>query len=224
MSEKYIPESISGEQLKAMEVLFKDNLPPSPILLEEYEIICEKDETAKELLVQMIKKCVDYTVDVSNMERYAREHPAERGDDREAVDRKRSATHDATIASIDIFCRYIGKNLYEPSFITWDTSNRGAYGKFAILLSLNLFKEKIILDLVKEKVHREEIDIQKLKESAVGQELLVLDYVDILCTAEKEDRTVAENEAKKLKEIEDKLNQTADKILGAFHQIYIKRY
>ena len=89
---------------------------------------------------------------------------------------------------------------------------------------MNLFKEKIIVDLIKEKTAGEDIDIAKLKLSATGQELLVLDYVDILCAAEKEDRALAEEEESKLKEIETELNQTADSILGAFHQIYIKRY
>lgn len=224
MHEKFIPETISDEQLKAMEELFRDNLPESPIVLEEYEKLCKGDEIAEELLQQMVEKSIDYTVDVSTMERYVREHPAELDEDREAVDKKRTITHNATIDSINIFTRYIGKTFGKESFIKWDTANRGAYGKFAILLALNLFKEKIIVDLIKEKTAGEDIDIAKLKLSATGQELLVLDYVDILCAAEKEDRALAEEEESKLKEIETELNQTADSILGAFHQIYIKRY
>ena len=88
MHEKFIPETISDEQLKAMEELFRDNLPESPIVLEEYEKLCKGDEIAEELLQQMVEKSIDYTVDVSTMERYVREHPAELDEDREAVDKK----------------------------------------------------------------------------------------------------------------------------------------
>lgn len=159
------------------------------------------------------------------MERYTREHKQDKGEDFIAVDKKRTITHDATIASINIFSRYLlNKNLKNESFITWDTNNRGAYGKFAILLTLNTFKDKILLDLIQKRNPDIEVNTSKLREGANEQELLVLDYVDILCGAENEDRALREEEMKALLDIEQKLGQTQDKILGAFHTIYMKRY
>jgi hypothetical protein len=129
------------------------------------------------------------------------------------------------IASANIFSRYMLQNgLLDKSFITWDTENRGAYGKFAILTTLNIFKDKILVDIVRKKTPEGVIDTKKLRESATEQELLVLDYVDILCAAENEDRSLNENEQEKISNIESELGQTSDKILGAFHGIYMKRY
>lgn len=218
-----IPE-ITQEELEAIERLFKFNLHPSLIDLAEYKEICKHDETATELLEELVEKCLDYTVDVSVMERFTRENEGIRDEDFDTITNKRKATHDAMIASINIFSRYILNNkLTEESFVTWDSSSRVGYGRFALLLTLNIFKEKILLDLVKKK-STDEINIEDLRQSADDQELLVIDYVDILCKAEKEDRELTEDEKDTLQKIEKTLNQTSDKILGAFHEIYIRRY
>lgn len=225
MEKPILSQELSYEELEAIERIFRVDLPKSPIDLDEYVIVCENDETATELLQEMIHKCLDYTVDVSNMERYALEHPGEKGEDFESVDKKRSNTHDAMISSANIFSRYILKNnLKKDSFISWDTANRGAYGKFAILLTLNIFKDKILIDLVKKKSPDGQIDTAKLRQGANEQEILVLDYVDILCEAENANRPLEEIELEKLSNIEESLGQTPDKILGAFHTIYMKRY
>jgi hypothetical protein len=159
------------------------------------------------------------------MERYTREHEGDKGEDFQEVEKRRSSTHNAMIASANIFSRYMLQNgLLDKSFITWDTENRGAYGKFAILTTLNIFKDKILVDIVRKKTPEGVIDTKKLRESATEQELLVLDYVDILCAAENEDRSLNENEQEKISNIESELGQTSDKILGAFHGIYMKRY
>lgn len=225
MENPYIPRDITPEKLEAIERVFRADLPNSPINLDDYTDLCEKDSTAQELLNELVDRCLDYTVDVSNMERYAIEHEGDKGEDFQMIDKKRSATHDGMIASANIFSRYIlNQGLKEESFITWSPENRGAYGRFAILLTLNIFKDTILLDLVRKKSPKGEIDTNKLRASANEQELLVLDYVDILCGAENNDRPLLETEKAKLIEIEDKLNQTSDKILGAFHTIYMKRY
>ncbi len=219
-----IPELITNPELEAIEDLFKADLAPSPINLEYYRNLCETDEVAEELLIDMVRKCLEYAVNVSNMERYVREHKGERDEDREEVDNKRTITHNATMDSINIFSRYIVRKLNESSIVTWDSGNRGAYGRFAILLTLNTFKEKIILDVMRKKTSAGELDISRLREKATPTDLLVLDYVDILCTVEKEHRTLNESEQKKLIEIELKLNQTSEKILEAFYKIYTSRY
>ncbi len=220
---KITPE-ITQEELEAIERLFKVDLHPPLINLEEYREICENDETARELLQELVDKCLNYTVDVSVMERFTREHEGVRDEDFDTVNNKRKTTHDAMIGSVNIFSRYILKNqLTDKPFITWDPSNRSGYGRFALLLILNIFKEKILLDLAIKKSGGE-INIDALRVSANEQELLVLDYVDILCKAEKEDRPLSEEEKNTLVNIEEKLGQTSDKILGAFHEIYMRRY
>lgn len=219
-------KNITEGELEAIERIFKIDLPKSPIDLDIYSAICEGNIEASDLLTELIEKCLNYTVDVSNMERYVREHEGDKGEDFQTVDSKRSITHDSMIDSANIFSRYLLKNnLIPESFVTWDTSNRGAYGKFAILLTLNIFKDKILIDLVKKRTPTGEVNIQALRDSTSDkQELLVLDYVDILCSAENEDRSLSESEKKKLSNIEKELKQTPDKILGAFHVIYMSRY
>ncbi|MES2623398.1 MAG: hypothetical protein V4576_03245 [Patescibacteria group bacterium] len=224
MKEGFTPKEISEEELTAIERLFRDGVDRLGIDIDEYRKICEADEDAKELFEDMVDKCLDYTVDVSNMERHAREQPHSDIEDSEAISNKRKITHNATVDRINIFARYFSKKFGKRSFVTWDGNDRFRYGIFAINLTLNLFKNKILVDLIKEKNASAEIDTSSLRESATAQELLVLDYVDILCIAEKEDRPLLDEEKSKLSQIEAELNQTADKILGAFHQIYIRRY
>jgi hypothetical protein len=219
-----IPKSITQEELEAIERLFRVDLHPPLIDLEEYREVCEKDKTAKELLQELVDKCLSYTIDVSIMERFTLEHEGIRDEDFDTVSNKRKATHDAMIGSVNIFSRYVLKNkLIEEPFITWDPSNRSGYGRFALLLILNMFKEKMIVDLVVKK-SQGDINIDALRVSADKQELLVLDYVDILCGAENEDRPLLKKEEERLLEIENNLGQTPDKILGAFHEIYMRRY
>jgi hypothetical protein len=216
---------ITDTDLEAIEQVFQIDLPPSIIDVDEYTALCEVDVDALELLKDLVAKCLNYTVDVSNMERYVREHPGDQDEGLEMTSKKRSVTHGSMISSVNIFSRYLLKQgIKTESFIKWDSENRGAYGRFAILLTLNAFKDNILVDLVRKTFPDGDVNTSALRESANEQELLVLDYVDILCAAEKEDRVLTEEEKDKLIDIERTLSQTADKILGAFHTIYMKRY
>jgi hypothetical protein len=149
------------------------------------------------------------------------------------ADHKRTETHDATIAAINAYREildhkgWLNNEGEKLEIIPKGDAARGRFGKFALLLTLNRFKDQITL--VK-KFSREgaAIDYDKLKKfTKTEQELLVIEYVQTVSHIyEQEDLTTppeAELEAK-LHEIEDKLGLDEETIFHNFITIYEKGY
>lgn len=225
------PTKISAEELELLEQLFRDNLRESPINLEEYSRLAEQDEDIKLAFEEMLRYCLEYTEDVAEMEKYAREHVGKFDDERDELDQKRSRKHDATIVAINAFARTLTKKQIEVNWLKWGGQDRASYGNFAILTTLNRFKNEIILKKVIER-HDVSIDFEKLRQNAEGAELLVIKYVETLTDILKED-TLSEDELdeqkpdrrlSELESIREDLGAPEEKILGAFHQMYLKRY
>jgi hypothetical protein len=211
------------ENLPAIEKiasLFREKLPKINIDIESYEEICEKDPIFKELFGDVLNTSYRYTVDVANMEKFAREDKNTSDDDFVESDQKRGVTHDSMISAVNILIRYIEKNNIDidTKWFNWNKENRAAYGKFAILLTLNVFKEDIILHKI------EEIDIEEIKKDLDEVELMVIDYVLILSKIHENHREPDENELEKLKKISTELGKGSEDILSAFYEIYKKRY
>lgn len=211
---------IDNESLDKISELFTEKLPSVNLDIESYEKICDKDETFKELFEDLLNTSYRYTVDVAEMEKYARENKGGYDDDRNELDQKRGRTHDAMISCTDILVRYIENKGIELDlkWFTWPKDNRAGYGRFAILLTLNIFKEEIILHKA------EEIDIEKAKKDLNETELMIINYILTLSTIHKEKRTPSEEEYKKMDSISQELDKTPDDLLSGFYQIYKKRY
>lgn len=222
MSKEFIKSFIS-ENLSTIEKisnLFREKLPKLEIDIAKYEELAEQDPIFKELFEDVLMMSYQYTIDVSNMEKYAREDKETSREDFTEADKKRSITHDSMILSINIMMRYINKNELDidTRWFAWNADNRAAYGKFAILLTINLFKEEFILHKV------EEIDLENIKKSLNEVEIMILDYVLILSKIHNEDRDPTDEEFKKLDIISIELGKNTEDILSAFYEIYKRRY
>jgi hypothetical protein len=174
----------------------------------------------EELFEDVLSTSYQYTIDVSTMERHAREDKETSREDFVESDKKRSITHDSMILAVNIMIRYINENDLDidTKWFAWNTENRAAYGKFAILLTLNLFKEEFILHKV------EEIDFEDIKKTLNEVEIMVLNYVLILSKIHNEDRDPSAEEFKQLDKISIDLEKNTEDILSAFYEIYKKRY
>jgi hypothetical protein len=227
-------ERLTQEEIELLESLFRDNLKESPINIKMYENMAESDEDIRFCFESMLDCCLNYTEDVAKMERYVREHKGEYDEEREGVDQARTRAHDAMIASVNIFARVLKTKSKEVAWLKWEENNRGGYGNFAILLTLNRFKNDLIARKLLqkiEKIEKTDIDFKSLKEGANDIEIKIINYVEIL--SERLRAEVSDNQntinnepvvSAKLKEIEDELQQDEESILGAFHQIYLRRY
>ncbi len=200
--------------------LFREKLPKIDIDIEQCEKLCEIDPDFKELFEDVLNSSYKYTVDVANMEKFSREDKNTSEEDFMEADKKRSVTHDAMISTLNIMIRYVNtKNLdLDLKWFNWQKENRAAYGRFAILLTLNVFKEDIILHKV------EEIDIDEIKKELNEVELMIIEYVLILSKIHEDDRQPEDDELDKLNKISSELGKNSDDILAAFYEIYKKRY
>ena len=211
------------ENLPAIEkisVLFREKLPTVDINIDEYEKMSETDEVFKELFEEVLNSSYRYTVDVANMEKLSRENTNTSDEDFIESDKKRTVTHNSMITSLNVMARYIETNTQDLdlSWFNWQKDNRAAYGRFAILLTLNVFKEEIILHKV------EEIDISEIKKDLNEIELMIIDYVIILSKIHENHREADSEELEKLNTISTELGKNTDDILAGFYEIYKKRY
>lgn len=215
---KHYTEKLST--VEKISYLFREKLPKIDIDMVSYEKKCEQDEVFKELFEDVLNTSYRYTVDVANMEKFAREDKNNSEEDFIEADQKRSATHNSMIAALNIMARYIKtKELgLDLEWFNWQTENRAAYGKFAILLTLNVFKEDIILHKI------EEMNIDEIKKELNEVELMIIDYVLILSKIHEDHREPAESELEKLNKISTELGKDYENILSAFYEIYKKRY
>jgi hypothetical protein len=222
MSKEFIKSFIT-ENLPAIEKIsniFRDKLPKLEIDIDKYEELAEQDPVFEELFEDVLSTSYQYTIDVSTMEKHAREDKETSQEDFVESDKKRSVTHDSMILAVNVMLRYINKNELDidTKWFAWNTNNRAAYGKFAILLTLNLFKEEFILHKI------EEIDLVDIKKTLNAVEIMILNYVLILSKIHNEDRDTADEEFKQLDNISIELGKNTEDILSAFYEIYKKRY
>jgi len=127
------------------------------------------------------------------------------------------------ITSINVFNRYIVTNKYHNGFVTWDPSNRVAYGNFAIIHIMNILRDQILLEKMK-MIDVVDIDFEKLKSISAEDDLLVIEFVDIISNALKDDREMTDDEKTRMETISKELKMTEEFILECFHQIYINSY
>jgi hypothetical protein len=206
--------------IEKISVLFREKLPTVDIDIEKFEAATEQDEVFKELFEDVLNASYKYTVDVANMEKVSRQETETSEEDFIVADQKRTITHNTMISSLNIMTRYIEQKELDLdlSWFNWQKENRAAYGRFAILLTLNVFKEDIILRKV------EEIDINEIKKDLNEVELMIIDYVIILSKVHEDHRDPDETELEKLNNISTELGKNTDDILSAFYEIYKKRY
>jgi hypothetical protein len=212
--------NIDTESLDKISELFTDKLPDTNLDVNSYEETCNSDETFRELFEDMLNTSYRYTADVATMEKYVRENKGDYNNERNELDNRRSKTHDTMISCVDILVRYIeNKNIdLDLKWFTWPRNNRAGYGKFAILLTLNIFKEEIILHKA------ENIDIEAVQKDLNATELLIINYVLTLSKIHNEKRVATEDEEIKLNSTSAQLDKGPEEILSGFYQIYKKRY
>lgn len=215
---KHYTENLST--IEKISSLFREKLPTIDIDIDQCEKMCKENEVFKELFEDVLNTSYRYTVDVANMEKFAREDKNTSEEDFVEADKKRSATHDSMISSLNIMMRYIENNNLEidTSWFNWQKENRAAYGKFAIILTLNVFKEDIILHKI------EEMDINQIKKELNEVELMIIDYVLILSKIHEDHRDASDDEVEKLNKISTDLGKSSEDILSGFYEIYKKRY
>lgn len=235
MSFEEIPvgHKLSIEELEEIALLFNEKLPPSPVDIEKYIGQLKEVEYGVEVLKDLLDNCLEYTIDVAELEKYSLEHAGEFDEERTEIDRKRSLKHDSTIDSINIFLRMCQKNDLDTSWFTWKSADRGKYGKFAILLTLNRFRNEITyfktteyIEKVRESLPSDQLDIdyERLKLGKTEIEIMIINYTQILSKVLYDDRECTESESQELNEISQRLQKDEQAILGAFLEIYKRGY
>ncbi len=245
-TQKQIAEQseVTVDELASLERLLHENLPDSPIDLDFYMGIASKNENVRIALKSMLAHCLRYTEDVAEMEKIALSIHDTNDETRAESDTKRTRSHDATIDSINIFARTLKKEGYPSDWLSWSPAkeNRPIYGSFATLLTLNRFKEMIqkyreeARKIFVARVISGEINISSLRSDQLGAaELMTIEYVEIMAQVFKSKGDTAqiknvdsgdpgESDSEKLKQIERQLEKDNEQILGAFYEIYNRRY
>ncbi len=233
------PSELTPEEIELLESIFSTELPKSPIDIEACRQICQGNEDLETTFQDMLTHCLRYTEDVAAMEKHVREHPTEYDEDREMVDRKRTITHNATISAINIFARTMHKNGHQTNWLKWDSSNRAGYGNFAILVTLNRFRDNLLIQTFIHTVEQSggQIDYDLLKQGASAVELKIIEYVEILAKELESDVAEGSEQRSEEKEVEhinnhsgqlsaisSQLGKSEVDILAAFHEMYLKRY
>lgn len=113
---------------------------PPAISLNELQEICIGDRMLEKLLKTMLRSCVDYTITVADFQRKLIESHGEATEEVQVLDSSRRSIHDRMIADVNIFSRALGKKKKDNTWMTtggMDGTNRAAYMKFAISMSLS---------------------------------------------------------------------------------------
>jgi hypothetical protein len=220
------PNHFRTEDFKDFETVAEGKLPKSPINLERHKKQAENDPMLKERLQKMVDICFAYTKDFASHERLRR-MGKDTLQETAAADAIRTATHEGTMLAVISYREALeAKGLAdpdEPEQIPTRGQSRNFFGKFALLLTLNRFKDQIqLISQIREK--SQDVDYEKLKTMTENEaELLVIGYVEILSTLlDNDDMDPAEVEAKeaKLQEIESELQKDESSILNDFVKIH----
>lgn len=224
---------LSMDELEEIARLFNEKLPPSPVDIDKYIDELKDVEYGIEVLKDLLDNCLEYTIDVAELEKYSLEHVGGFDEERAEIDRKRSLKHDATISSINVFLRMCQRNNLDTSWFTWKSADRGKYGRFAVLLTLNRFRNEITyfktteyIEEVRESIpsDQNDIDYEKLKLGKTEIEIMIINYTQILSKILSEDRECTESESQELNDISQRLQKDEEAILGAFLEIYKRGY
>lgn len=230
MESLYRTPPIGPEDFKDFVTVIESKLQPSPIRLERHLRQAEGDLLLESRLETMLDCCFEYTKDVASHERLRRMGRDAQTETEEA-DIKRSAMHGATVTAIIAYTDALEdrgfSNPDEPEVIPHKNQSRAYFGKFAILLTLNRFKEQIqLISRVKEQGH--DADYEKLKKISRNEsELMTIEYVEILSKILEEEEISSESLADKemaLHDIEDRLHKNESEILQEFLSIYERGY
>ncbi len=225
-------ERITPIELKEFSEITDSKLAPSPIDVERHKRQAEGDPMLEKRLNEMLDCCFEYTKDVAH-----HEHLRRSGKDFEvetaSADAQRAETHNKTIEAIMSYRNALDdKKLIKTDgakleLIPTSSQSRAAFGKFALLLTLNRFKEQITLvkKFSREGIH---IDYEKLKGMTQNeQDLLIIEYVQITSSIyEKDDieNPPAVEVEDRLHTIEDTLGLDEGTIFQNFIRIYEKGY
>lgn len=116
--------------------------------IQDLRDLVEGDQNLEELAEDLMEQCRNYTLDVLNERMEAKRiQTEEKGvvDEEYMVkDEVRTATHNATVATIQSFCRNVIKAGRDPERLQKlikDPRNRAECGKFALLLTLSRIEE-----------------------------------------------------------------------------------
>ena len=114
------------------------------ISIAELEALCEGNEILQELLKDMVDSCLEYTITVANFKKTFSENKDNitraAAEENSAIDTLRRSVHNKTISDINIFSRTLGKYNKNNDWMDeagMDGQNRGAYGRFALTLTLS---------------------------------------------------------------------------------------
>lgn len=224
---------LGPEDLTLLESLFNisTDFPRSPIKLEEHREMIAHDEEAKKRFSIMILNCLRYVED------FAKHQDAKYSGDelktQSQFDRQRTIAHNEMIVSVDAYYNWLigQKNKqYNTDWKYWpeySEENKGRtrviYGKFAIALTLNRFKDQLI-EL--KKIQTSSSDLSEIKEIHKHDKkiLAIIKYIEILSKILEEDRQATLPEKQELKEIERSLKITEEQILILFRNLYTNEY
>ncbi len=113
----------------------------NPIIsLSELEALCEGNDILEELLGNMLKSCLDYTLTVVDFKKKLSESKGNVTEEVKDVDTLRRSVHNRNIADVNIFSRTLAKYNKDNNWMFdggMDGQNRAAYGKFALTLTLS---------------------------------------------------------------------------------------
>lgn len=217
---------LGPEDFREFLTLFGEKLQPSPINLDKHIESAGKDPILKDRLTAMIDSCFAYTKDVARHEYLRRTETLENPNDVVTADAQRAATHARNAQDIRRYFDALEEKRISPSndaeVIPSKTAVRAHYGKFAVLLTLNRFKDQItFMNQIIERSH--DVNYEQLRQLTQNEaELFTIEYVEIL-SAIIDDKISTDQEAR-LHEIEDKLQQDENHILQAFANIYDRTY
>lgn len=241
-----VEQELPEQDLEKLEQLFSEQLPESPIDLAYYQELASKDTMIAMTLKDLLAQSLRYTEDAAELERAALSEDVSE-EERAEIDNKRTVAHNATISSIDIFARTLQQQGHKTTWKTWQPHDRWGYGKFAINVTLNRFKESIekyrerIVAVIAEKIVSSDLDLDKLRTKDINSvENLVIRYVEVLAGLLKNkgpkdtlsdvlrdqiqhpEQLTQHNE--ELQRIKSNLGKNDAEILSAFYRIYNRRY
>ncbi len=126
---------LTDEARSEVRELESSSLREPAVSLEELEMDCEGDPGLTELLEDMVRHCLLYTITVAKFKRIALQQNGELTEARVEIDKVRGKSHDAMIASVNALTRELAK---AHADISWADFNkeRVRYAKFALTLTL----------------------------------------------------------------------------------------
>lgn len=132
--------SLSPEEYSSIDTLVSPEVNKPIISIDELKALCEDDEDLKEILQDMIKSCLKYTITIAEWKDAQEKDAGQHTDEFHDMDKLRTQDHDAAIRDINIFSRLLRQKGKDNSFMDkggMDGKNRAAYWKFAVTLSLS---------------------------------------------------------------------------------------